>query len=72
MNVLPASISIVRLVREMRQDAWEEVFAGLAEEKAEKLPNLKKIMVEGESPMHGRLVDELKTVGIKIKGIYMV
>lgn len=56
----------------MRQDAWEEVFAGLAEEKAEKLPNLKKIMVEGESPMHGRLVDELKTVGIKIKGIYMV
>jgi len=71
-DVLPASISIVRLVREMRQDAWEEVFAGLAEEKAEKLPNLKKIMVEGESPMHGRLVDELKTVGIRIKGIYMV
>lgn len=71
-DILPASIRIIRLFREMRQDAWEEVFAGLVEGKPEMLPVLTKIVVEDASPMRRGLVDEFKAVGIEIKGIYMV
>lgn len=71
-DVLPASIRIVRLVREMRQDAFEEIFVGLAQRKVERLPVMKKIIMEGQSFMQRSLVDELKAVGVEIKNAYLV
>jgi len=71
-DVLPASIKLVRLVRELEQEGLERVFAGLAEEKEEKSPVLKKIVVEGRTVSQRSLVDELKAVGVEVKGTYMI
>lgn len=71
-DVLPASIKLVRLVRELGQEGLERVFAGLAEEKEEKSPVLKKIVVEGRTVSQRSLVDELKAVGVEVKGTYMI
>lgn len=71
-DVLPASIRIVRLIRETKQDWLERIFAGLAEEKEEKLPVLKKIVVEGTSFVYRSLVDKLEAVGVEMKGAYIL
>lgn len=71
-DVLPASIRIVRLFREMTYEAWEKLFDGLVEGKARRLPLLTKIVVEDRNFIRERLVDEFKGVGIEIKRIYTI
>ena len=68
-DVLPATIRVVRLFREMREDKWARALDGLAEEKERRLPNLKKVIIErGSFPFRQGMVDELERVGVAMKG----
>ncbi|KAI4114208.1 MAG: hypothetical protein LQ338_008032 [Usnochroma carphineum] len=67
-DVLPASIRVVRLLREIKQGDPADLFVGLAGGKKEKLPELKKIALEGNYILREDLIDKCKAVGIEITG----
>lgn len=66
-DMLPTSIRVVRLVREMRHHYPEKIFADLATEKEQRLPSLRKIVMEGYMPLPEGFVHELKTVGVEVR-----
>ncbi|KAI4166772.1 MAG: hypothetical protein LQ348_007763 [Seirophora lacunosa] len=67
-DVLPPSIRVVRLLREIKVGDPADLFAGLANGKKELLPELKRIGLMGDYTLHRRVVDECKAVGIEIAG----
>ena len=68
LDMLPASIRVVRLLREIQKGDPADLFVGLAEGKKERLPKLKKISLEGYFDLSQAVVDELKDAGIEITG----
>ncbi|KAL8993514.1 MAG: hypothetical protein Q9169_006284 [Polycauliona sp. 2 TL-2023] len=66
-DMLPASIRVVRLLREASGDAVD-LFKGLAEGKQERLPELKRIFLEGVYYLPIDLVQKCKEVSIEISG----
>ncbi|KAL8644637.1 MAG: hypothetical protein Q9210_007151, partial [Variospora velana] len=67
-DVLPASIRVLKLVREITVGDPADLFVGLAEGKKVLLPELKKIGLQGDYVLRRNVVDECKAVGIGIEG----
>ena len=67
-DLLPASIRIVKLVNQIQEGDSADLFIGLAEGKKEVLPHLKKLVLWGDFSLQQDTFDELKGVGIEITG----
>ncbi|KAL8905668.1 MAG: hypothetical protein Q9207_002482 [Kuettlingeria erythrocarpa] len=67
-DVLPASIRVVRLLREIKVGDPADLFVGLAEGKEEFLPELKRVFLEGDYILRQGVIDECKAVGIEVIG----
>ncbi|KAI4207644.1 MAG: hypothetical protein LQ346_000451 [Caloplaca aetnensis] len=67
-DVLPTSIRAVTLINEVQKSDSASLFLGLAEEKEDKLPQLKKLTLYGDFSIQQDLIDELKGVGVEITG----
>ena len=67
-DVLPTSIRVLRLLREIKVGDPTDLFVGLAEGKRELLPELKKIVLEGDYILRKSIIDECKAVGIEVSG----
>ncbi|KAL8945380.1 MAG: hypothetical protein Q9211_000089 [Gyalolechia sp. 1 TL-2023] len=67
-DVLPTSIRVLRLLREIKVGDPTDLFIGLAEEKRELLPELKKIVLEGDYILRQSIIDECKAVGTEVSG----
>ncbi|KAL8855932.1 MAG: hypothetical protein Q9178_007446 [Gyalolechia marmorata] len=67
-DVLPSSIRVLRLLREIKVGDPTDLFVRLAEGKRELLPELKRINLEGDYILRKGMVDECKAVGIEILG----
>lgn len=66
-DMLPSSIQEVHLVRVITVGDPADLFIDLVEEKEIKLPNLKKIILEGEYSLPQNLFDGCQRVGVEIK-----
>ncbi|KAL8914333.1 MAG: hypothetical protein Q9171_001053 [Xanthocarpia ochracea] len=67
-DVLPTSIRVLRLLREIKVGDPTDLFVGLAEGKKELLPELKRIVLEGDYILRKSIIDECKAVGIEVSG----
>ncbi|KAL8920919.1 MAG: hypothetical protein Q9172_004278 [Xanthocarpia lactea] len=67
-DVLPTSIRVLRLLREIKVGDPTDLFVGLAEGKRELLPELKRIFLEGDYVLRKCMIDECKAVGIEVLG----
>lgn len=67
-DVLPASIRMVTLSSQIEEGDSAELFIGLGEGKKEKLPQLKKLVLQGDFSIQQDVIDELKGVGVEITG----
>ncbi|KAI4203605.1 MAG: hypothetical protein LQ346_001752 [Caloplaca aetnensis] len=67
-DVLPTSIRVVRLLREIKVGDPADLFAGLAEGKTEVLPELKRVFLEGDYVLRRGVIDECEAVGIEVTG----
>ncbi|KAL8674239.1 MAG: hypothetical protein Q9168_001364 [Polycauliona sp. 1 TL-2023] len=66
-DVLPASVKTLTLLTTTRNTDMEELFHGLAKEKADKLPNLREIIVHGtEVPLDDGSRAKLRDAGLKV------
>lgn len=67
-DVLPASIRIVKLVERIEEGDLADLFRGLAEAKKSNLPELKKVILEGEYNIWKVMYDEITAAGVEISG----
>lgn len=66
-DVLPTSVNFLTLIAFMKNEDIQRLLQGLAEEKAEKLPNLKSIRFEGDDPLDDDMKAALKEAGLTLK-----
>ncbi|KAG7009738.1 hypothetical protein G7Y79_00001g000100 [Physcia stellaris] len=66
-DILPPSIKYVTLIPTNGNEGVQEILEGLAEEKAQTLPNLRIIKFEGEDPLEDEMRAALKGAGITLK-----
>ncbi|KAL8743250.1 MAG: hypothetical protein Q9184_008135, partial [Pyrenodesmia sp. 2 TL-2023] len=67
-DVLPSSIRMVTLLSQIEEGDPAELFVGLAEGKKDKVPQLKKLILQGDFSIEQDLIDKLKGVGVEITG----
>lgn len=66
-DILPPSIKYVTLIPTNRHERIQGILEGLAEEKAQTLPNLRMIKFEAEDPLEDEMRAALKGAGITLK-----
>ncbi|KAL8671887.1 MAG: hypothetical protein Q9168_003624 [Polycauliona sp. 1 TL-2023] len=69
-DMLPKSIRVVKLLREITGDA-ADLFKGLAEGKQRGLLELKRVHLEGDYELPSSLVEECREAAIEIKGPWL-
>lgn len=66
-DVLPASVRVLKLAPEMKSEHAKKLWNGFVEEREEKLPELRKIVWEGRCPLGMATREQFKDLGIVLK-----